>query len=231
MILAAHQSHYLPWLGYFDKIDRSDIFVVLDDVQYEKNGWQNRNRIRTPQGTQWLTVPVHAHISSKISEVTIARTTAWEKTHAKSLELNYKKSPHFSLLWSQLESVYANEWSTLIALNETLLQVLLKAFGIMDKKIVLSSSLDLQEQASQRLVALCRYFKADTYLSGEGAKAYLDLPFFEKEGIKVQFQNFSHPIYSQRTDRNTKFIEGLSAVDLLFQEGKQSLGILRGEET
>ena len=106
MILSAHQVHYLPWLGYLDKIDRSDIFVLLDDVQYEKREWQNRNRIRTSKGWQWLTVPVHAHLSDRMMEVRIVAESSWRKDHVKSLEWNYSKAPCFSSLWDFLRGIY-----------------------------------------------------------------------------------------------------------------------------
>ncbi len=226
MILSAHQSHYLPWLGYLDKIDRSDIFVVLDDVQYEKNGWQNRNRILSAKGPQWLTVPVHAHLSQRLLDIAISDNVSWEKDHAKTLELNYRKSPHFSFLWDALEEIYEKKWRSLVELNETSLAVLLEKFGLAGKRQVRSSALGIKSEATTRLVEICKSFKADTYLSGEGAKAYLDLSLFEKAGIRVAFQEFRHPVYSQIHGED--FVEGLSAVDLLFNHGEDALEILRG---
>ena len=227
MILSAHQSHYLPWLGYLDKIDRSDVFVVLDDVQYEKNGWQNRNRIRTPRGWQWLTVPVHAHLSDRILEVRVSKEISWQKDHSKSLELSYHKAPHFQILWELLGPVYQKEWLSLVDVNLAALEAVLDAIGMGKKEAILSSSIGLKSEATQRLVDLCRHFKADTYLSGDGAHAYLDVTLFEKAGIRVAFQDFSHPVYKQLHGDESNFMEGLSAVDLIFNHGKESLAILR----
>ena len=226
MILSAHQAHYLPWLGYLDKIDRADIFVFLDDVQYEKNGWQNRNRIRTPRGWQWLTVPVHAHLSDRLLEVQVMEKE-WQKNHSKSLKSSYGKAPHFSRLWDLLETLYEKEWRLLAELNWAFLEVLLRAFGIAQKRLVRSSSLHITTHATQRLVDLCKAFHADSYFSGDGAKAYLDLALFEKAGIQVTFQNFSHPVYPQLHQKGGNFIEGLSCMDLLFNCGEESLEVLR----
>lgn len=227
MILSAHQSHYLPWLGYLDKIDRADIFILLDDVQYEKNGWQNRNRILTPRGPLWLTVPVQAHLSNRLIDVKIPSSVSWQRDHSKSLEQNYHKAPHFLHLWHVLQGLYEKEWSSLVALNLASLEVILKAIGIEGKKRVCSSTLGITSQATQRLVDLCKHFKADTYLSGDGAAVYLDVSLFEKEGIRVEFQHFSHPVYPQLSKGGEKFVEGLSGVDLIFNQGKESLDILR----
>lgn len=226
MILAAHQSHYLPWLGYLDKMDRSDIFVVLDDVQYEKNGWQNRNRIRTAKGWQWLTVPVHAHLLDPLNDVQIVATESWQKDHKKSLELNYQKASHFSFLWKNLKEIYEKEWQSLVALNDACLKILLGTAGIEGKKIVYSSTLGISSRETGRLVDLCKHFKADTYLSGDGARDYLNLSLFQEAGIAVQFQHFSHPVYLQG-GKTEAFLEGLSSVDLLFHHGKESLALLR----
>ena len=227
MILAAHQLHYLPGSGYLDKIDRSDCFVLLDDVQYEKNGWQNRNRIWTPKGCQWLTVPVHAHLSETILDIQIKKEISWQRDHLKSLELHYHNTPHFSLLWKELRGVYEKEWTHLAPLNFACLDILLHAAGLQAKQIVRSSAFQLKSRTSQRLVDLCKEFGADTYLSGDGAKSYLELSLFEKEGIKVIFQDFSHPLYRQSQGEEGAFIDHLSCVDLLFNYGRESLDILR----
>ena len=227
MILSAHQSHYLPWLGYLDKIDRSDVFIILDDVQYEKNGWQNRNRIRTSRGWQWMTVPVHAHLSDRLRDVRISGEVSWQKDHSKSLELNYHKTAHFQFLWELLEAVYQKNRTSLVDLNLAALEAVLEAIGIKKRETVFSSAIGLQSEATQRLVDLCRHFKADTYLSGDGAHAYMDMSLFEKAGIRVEFQNFSHPVYKQLQADEGNFVEALSAVDLIFNHGKEGLGILR----
>jgi len=227
MILSAHQSHYLPWLGYMDKIDRADIFILLDDVQYEKNGWQNRNRILTPQGPLWLTVPVHAHLSDRLIDVKIPSGVLWQKDHSKSLEQNYHNAPHFLHLWHLLKGIYEKEWSSLVELNLASLEAILRALGIDGKKRIRSSTVGITSQATQRLVDLCKHFKADTYLSGDGASVYLDVSLFEKEGIRVAFQHFSHPMYPQLLEGEENFVEGLSCVDLIFNQGAKSLEILR----
>lgn len=227
MILSAHQSHYLPYLGYLDKIDRSDLFVVLDDVQYEKNGWQNRNRIRTAKGCQWLTVPVHVVYPERILDVQIDHHRSWQQDHWKSLELNYRKAPFFEAHAPFFQELFKKSWEFLVDLNETSLHYLVQNAGISGKKIVRSSSLSIQLERTERLVALCQHFGADTYLSGEGARAYLDPELFRRQGITLLFQDFSHPVYRQVTGKGEAFIEGLSFIDLLLNEGPKSLEILR----
>lgn len=228
MIVTIHQPQYLPWLGYFDKADRADIFILLDDVQFKKNEWQNRNKIRTSQGWQWLTVPVLHDFGQKINEVKINNKIDWRKAHLKALQLNYAKAPFYNQTIGIFESIYEKEWENLAQINIHFIEKIVELLGI-DTKIVISSKCQVSEDPTQRLIDLCKGFKADIYLSGKDGHKYMDFGQFEKSGLKVETQDFNHPVYSQQWMKQGKesFISHLSIVDLLFNHGPKSLGIIR----
>ena len=233
MIIAIHQPQYLPWLGYFDKVERSDFFVFLDDVQFKKNEWQNRNRIKTAQegssecpsqGWQWITVPVLHKFGQKINEVKIDNGENWRRKHLNALETNYTKAPHFTEYCDFLKESYGKEWDNLSELNIYFVEYLMKALGI-KTPLIKSSTLKVCGEKTDRLVNICKVLEGDTYLSGVGAKDYLEAEKFERQGLKVIFQDFHHPVYPQLYG---EFIPNLSAVDLLFNCGSESLKIIRG---
>lgn len=224
MIVAIHQPQYLPWLGYFDKIDKADIFVLLDDVQYKKNEWQNRNKIRTANGWQWITVPVRYRFGEKINQIKIDNSGDWREEHHKSLVINYNKAPCFKDYESFFKASFTNNWEYLVDINIHFIKYLIKSIGI-TTKLISSSELVIEGQKTERLVEICKKLGADTYLSGEGAREYLELSQFEKEGINVKFQDFNHPIYKQVYNNFEPF---MSVVDLLFNYGQKSLKVLRG---
>ena len=224
MRVAIHQPQFLPWLGYLDKIDRSDIFVLLDNVQFKKNEWQNRNRVKTAQGWQWMTVPVlHRHLES-IDHIEINNRVNWKRKHIQTLEINYSRASHFRDYIPFFRSVYKREWPMLSNLNRTVIEFMMDAFGI-KRKVILSSDIETRQEPNERLIDICRAVEADTYLAGEGGKDYMDLQCFEKANIRVVFQSFHHPDYPQL---HGSFLPGMSGMDLLFNSGPQSLSILRG---
>ncbi len=225
MKVAIHQPQYLPWLGYFDKIDQADVFVLLDDVQFKKNEWQNRNRIKTATGWQWLTVPVLHRSAQRISEVTINPTVPWSRKHLQALTSNYGSAPFFDPHRPFFEEIYAREWTLLLDLNLATITYLAEALKIR-AKLVLASSLPVppEFEATDRLVAICQAVGADTYLSGVGGKEYLDMSRFDEAGIRVLFQAFQTRPYPQRFGA---FVPDLSVVDLLFNCNGDSLHILQ----
>ncbi len=223
MIVAIHQPQYLPWIGYFDKIDCADVFVLLDNVQYKKNEWQNRNRIKTSQGWQWITVPVLYKYPEKINEVKINNTVDWRKKHLNALTYNYSKAPFFEKHRRFLEKTFSTNWEFLVEINTHVIQYLINALGI-DKKIVLASSLRLREGPTDRLVNICKHVQADTYLSGKDGAKYMNLDTFAQAKIKVIFQDFRHPTYQQLYE---PFEPLMSIVDLLFNHNHNSLKIIR----
>jgi len=215
MILAAHQPQFMPWLGYFDKMLRSDVFVLLDNVQFKKNEWQNRNRVLMNGAPSWLTVPVLHHFPQNINEVEVNSAGDWKSKHLKTLAQCYGRTPFFEETYSLAQGVYAPEWKLLSPLNLASLEMLKAALEI-KTRLVLSSTLALEGAATARLVDLCLKMGADTYLAGAGGHDYMDLSLFEKAGIKVIFQEYKHPQYAQG---GGAFVPYLSALDLLFHCG------------
>ena len=224
MILSVHQPQYMPWLGFFHKIDQANLFVLLDNVQFKKNEWQNRNRIKTARGWQWITVPVLFKFPQKISEVRINNKVNWSRKHLNSLISNYSRAPYFFQCRDFFENTYRKKWESIVDISIYLIRYLSNTLGI-KTKMIKASQLSLYEDPNERLIGFCKELGADTYLSGEGGRGYLDIDKFRDAGIKVVFQNFQHPVYRQLYD---KFQPNMSVVDLLFNSGEKSLAIIRG---
>jgi hypothetical protein len=223
MRLAAHQPQYLPWLGYFDKMDRVDLFVLLDGVQYKKNEWQNRNRIRTAGGWQWLTVPVHYRFPMSLREVR-PDGGPWRRKHREALRIQYARAPHRDRLLEVLEPLYAEPFESLAALNVRSVTLLAGLLGVRTPIVVASSLEGLPGGADDRLIALCRRFGCGTYLAGAGGRDYMDLEAYRRAGIEVEFQAFRHPVYPQA---HPGFEPDLSAVDLLMNCGRGAIERVR----
>ena len=224
LAVAIHQPHYLPWIGYLAKVDRADCFVYLDTVQFEKNGWQNRNRIKTPQGIQWLTVPVRHRFGQAIAEVAIAEDRDWARKHRQALLTHYGNAPHFAGVWPTLETLYGASWERLADLAVASAECLAGLLGI-HRPTARSSALGpLPEGPTDRLVAICQRMGADTYLAGAAGPQYMELDRFARAGIRVLVQDYRHPEYAQGYG---PFIPSLAAVDLLCNAGPESLAILR----
>lgn len=223
MKIAIHQPQYLPWIGYFDKMDRADIFVILDDVQYKKNEWQNRNKIRTSESWQWLTVPVHYKFGELIKDVEIDDHKNWPDKHLKSIEMNYAKSEHFDKYILFFRDIFSGKWGSLEELNTHCIRYIKDSLGI-KTKILRSSMLGVASSSTERLVGICRSLDADTYISGIGGRDYLDENLFSESNIKVEYQDYKHPEYEQLHEG---FFPYMSAVDLLFCCAEESLDIIR----
>jgi hypothetical protein len=227
MIVSIHQPQYLPWLGYFDKIERSDVFVFLDNVQFKKNEWQNRNKIKTSDGWQWLSVPVIHSFTQKISEVEINNTVQWGRKHLMALVTHYSKAPFYKNYIDFFEQTYTREWTYLVDINIHMIEYLVEALRLSDKKFVLSSDLESREGSTERLIDICKQLGGDVYLSGKDGAKYMDLDIFKEEGIQVIFQDYKHPRYEQLYGDFEPF---LSIIDLLFNCGPDSLSILKKGE-
>ena len=224
MICAVHQPQYLPWLGFFDKIIRADAFCYLNDVQFKKNEWQNRNRIKTAQGWQWLTVPVRYRFPQKINEVAIHDSTGWRKKHLQALITNYSRAPYYHSYITIFEDTFSREWEFISELNIHLIEQFRNALNIDTKPAVISSDLDLRDDPTDRLIDICKHMGADTYLAGQGGVQYMDLAQFSKNGIKLLIQDFEHPVYTQLFG---DFQSHMSILDLLFNCGPKSLEVIR----
>ena len=226
MLLSVHQPQYLPWLGFFSKINMSDCFVILDNVQYKKREFQNRNKIRTAKGFIWLTVPVvtKGRFHQKIKEVKIDNSVSWQQKHLRSITTNYGKAKFFKKYSSFLEDIYLkSKWQSLNDLNCHIINYTLKELAI-DTKIYTESSLDIEGSSTDRIINICKTLAADTYLSGSGAKAYLEEEKFKASGIGLCYQEFKHPNYPQAFK---DFEPQMSVLDLLLNCGPESRNYLK----
>ena len=221
MIVAGHQPNYLPYLGFFDKMRRSDVFIIEDKVQFERQGFTNRNRILTLDGVRWLTVPVeHANKPLPINEVQIANhgKPSWGRKHWLTLKHSYCKTPFWNDYEDFFKETYESEWNRLIDLNMHLIKGIMGFFKI-DKPLVMSSTLAAKGKKTELIVAQCREVGAEVQLAGNGCKNYIEQDLFNDQGIKLVFQDFVQPVYPQNC---TRFIPNLSVVDYLFCVGAKS---------
>jgi len=226
VIIAIHQPQYLPWLGYFDKMGQADVFCYLNNVQYKKNEWQNRNRIKTVQGWQWLTVPVGYRFPQKINEVEVNDNVKWERKHLQAFMTNYRKAPFYEAYIDRFENAYAKRYERLSELNIHLIEMLRDILGLGQKPTLMASELSLSSEPTQRLIDICRAAGGDTYLAGRDGARYMDLDRFADSGIRVVFQDYHHPVYPQLFG---SFVSHLSVVDLLFNCGPESMEILSAQ--
>lgn len=225
-IIAIHQPNFLPWLGFFYKILKSDVFVFLDNVQFSKNSYTNRVKIKTPVGEQWLTVPIFQNFGQIIKEVKINNSINWREKHLKTLEMNYKKSGFFSEVISIIEKIYySNHWVFLSELNIDLIFAICDYLGIKNN-FCLASELNITGKSTELLISIVKNLRGNVYLSGSGGINYQDEMMFEKNSISLIYSDFNHPKYTQLW--SAEFIKGLSIIDLLFNYGKKSINILRG---
>ena len=229
MIIGILQPGYLPWLGFFEQMYRSDVFVIYDDVQYDKNGWRNRNRIKSANGVQWLSVPVLFKLSDAplITEIKIDNTGNWRKKHLASIRQNYAKSPCFNDFINIFEEAYAREWKYLLDLDFFFISSLARNLGMEGKIIHRSSTLSIQGDRMGKLINICKHFRADTFYEGASGKNYIDEGLFRAQGISIAYQDYKHPVYQQLYG---EFIPFLSVIDLLFNHGKESLSIITGSK-
>lgn len=226
MVVSVHQPNYLPWLGYFHKIACSDVFVFLDSVQYPRGqSVANRNRIKTAQGVQYLTVPVSIPKGrqGKVSYLEVRTADErWQAKHLKTLQMAYGRAPYFGRYFEDLARLLHEE-QPFVEMNMALIRYFLQQLNI-NTPLYRLSQLDLEPgQKSQLIVDICLHFRADTYLSGQGARKYNDETLYAAHGIKLVYQHFTCPTYPQL---HGEFVPNLSIVDLLFNCGPESGAIL-----
>ncbi|MFL2771692.1 MAG: WbqC family protein [Rhodospirillaceae bacterium] len=222
--VAVLQPGYLPWLGFFDQMNRADVFVYYDDVQFDKHGWRNRNRVKGPNGPVWLTVPVlHKGRSNQlIKAVEVRNEQPWNIKHVRTIRELYANAPFIKNYIGDLDSILVETRSCLVDICYKTTDYFRELLNI-DTPIYRSSELDINGKRSQRLVELCKYFGADKYLSGNSAMAYLNTEYFDAAGIEVQWQNYKHPIYNQQ---HGPFLSHLSIVDLIMNLGPDSRNVI-----
>jgi hypothetical protein len=233
MIVAIHQPHFLPWLGYLHRMMQADLFVLLDHVQFERRNYQNRTQIRVDGTPRWLTVPVvqrsqlECIIDKAIDNPPAEETRFWGSNHYQTLKHAYRNAPFLELYMPQLRELLGTRCERLVDLNQRLLDFLRESLGIRTP-LARSSELAVPGQRADLILNICREVGADTLIAGNGgSRGYLDVDAFERAGVKVVWHDFRHPRYPQAGSPD--FIPGLSAVDLLFNCGPLSRNILLGE--
>ena len=230
MIVSIHQPEHMPWLGFFDKMSQAEIFVLLDNVQYEHKSFQNRNKIRSSGGAIWLNVPVltKGRREQLINEVEIDnREVRWRGKCRVSISINYQKAPFFERYYKFLEDVYEQEWYLLSDLNECIIKYIAGELNL-SVKLVKASELPVSGSGERLILNICKEIGAKKYISGitgiAGKGAEFEAEFL-KEGIEVVYQQFHHPIFKQVY---TPFMPRMSTIDLLFNYGDKSLDVLKG---
>lgn len=218
--VAILQSNYIPWKGYFDMIASVDEFILYDDMQYTRRDWRNRNQIKTPQGVQWLTVPVQVkgRYDQKIRDTRIDTDTDWATLHWKALEQNYRRAAHFKDIEAWLRPIYLETaHESLSLLNRTLVEAVMGYLGIATK---LSWSWDYQliDGKTERLADLCAQAGGTTYVSGPAARDYIDADVFKARGIDLEW--FGYEGYPEYPQMWGEFTHGVTILDLLFNCGK-----------
>ncbi|MBC8755142.1 WbqC family protein [Kordia sp. YSTF-M3] len=216
--VAIIQSNYIPWKGYFDMINNSDVFVVYDEMQYTKNDWRNRNIIKTQNGTQWLTIPIQmsGKFGQKINETEVSNQI-WRKKHWKTIVQNYNKTPYFNTYKEVFEQLYLDVSATnLSEINISFIKTINKILNI-ETEIIQSKDLQFKGSRNERLIEICQQLNATTYISGPKAKNYMDTELFETHNIKIEWVDYSgYPEYHQKY---LPFEHGVTILDLIFNEG------------
>ena len=211
------QPGYMPWLGFFDQMKKVDVFVYYDDVQYDKHGWRNRNRLKGAGGPVWLTVPVlHKGKSLQlVKDVEISKSQQWATKHVRTIEQLYAKAPFSTSYLPALSDVLCKDWQRLVDLNYEVIDLMRRWLDI-DTPIIYASSLNIGGGQTERLVNICKHLEATEYLTGLAAKGYLDTEKFEHAKINVRWHDYTQPKYVQL---HGSFVSHLSALDLLLNEG------------
>jgi hypothetical protein len=222
--LVVLQPSYLPWLGFFDQVRRADVFVFYDDVQFDKHGWRNRNRVKTARGPLWLTVPVRhsGRAGPRLDQVEVDTRTPWARKHLRTIREAYAQAPFLDRYLPQLADVLERDWTLLAELDITLSHLMCTWFGV-ETTMYRSSQLDIGGTRNGRLLALCRHFAVDRYLSGVAAQGYLDVGAFNDAGVMVEWQDFAHPRYPQL---HGDFVPFMSAIDCVFNVGEGCAALL-----
>ena len=233
MIVAAHQPNFIPWIGYFDKMRKADLFIVVDHVQMERQSYQNRVRIKTGAGERWITVPViQESRSERIMDKRIDNSRSgrfrWSRKMFLTLKYAYQSAPYFRDYQDGVAEIFETRWERQSELNGRLIEFCREALDIRTP-MVASSTLRITGAKSDMVLNMCREAGATAYLAGDGAsRGYLDVDAFERAGIRVLWQEFEHPRYVQHPSCGV-FIPNLSAFDMLFNCGPRSAETLRGE--
>ncbi len=223
MTCAIMQPTYLPWLGFFELIAKSDIFVIYDSVQFEKQSWQQRNRLRDKNAELMLTLPVKygSGLLRRINEVEVDYSRSVPKKHLQTIKLSYGKSKNFTTIFPEIESIYSSQPNLLVEMNMQLIKLGMKYFEI-KTPLVFASDMDVQGNRVEALIDICQKVKATHYYSPIGSKGYIDdNNLFSENKIDLTYQNFSHPIYQQINYPD--FISHLAFIDFLLNAERHDI--------
>jgi len=227
MLIGIIQSNYLPWRGYFDFIDDVDLFVIYDDMQYTKNDWRNRNRIKTPQGATWITVPIkQASLKQLIQETFIDDRKDWRRKHLASIYHNYHRCKGFDWIYPALKDVLGRDIDRLSELNVELIKLVCQKLEV-TTPVILSSSIEVSGAKTSRIIKIVKELGGDAYLSGPAAKSYLNVDEFKAEGIQLLYKQYDYPSYAQPWG---EFVSDVSVIDLLASMGEDSKQFLKSQK-
>ncbi len=218
-----HQPDFAPYLGFFDRLLLADEFILLDDAQFIKGGWQNRDQVKGKNGPVWLTLSIVKRFPQAINDVMLPDDSRWIDDNLNLLRECYVRAPHFAEVYKAVEAIYRGGYQRMVDLNVALLGLALDYFDIVIP-MSFSSRHALKSKSTLRLVELVRLHGGTTYLTGAGSRDYLDEEQFTRAGIAVEWQRFSHPVYPQQ---HGEFVPMLSCLDVLFNCGRESATILR----
>lgn len=221
MVVAIHQPNFFPWLGFFDKIARSDVFILLDHVQFQKTGgtWSNRVKLLVSGEARWVTAPIERsfHGVRPLCEMEFQETQPWREKLLKSLAANYVRAPFYRETLAFFEPLILNPENNLARYNGAAVMDIAKRLGLSGEKFRWSSEMSVDKQASEMLISLTRAVGGDAYMCGGGAVGYQEDALFAAAGIDLTYQNFQHPVYEQLAGQD--FVAGMSIIDAFMYCG------------
>ena len=217
MIVSIHQPDYIPYLGYFYKISKSDAFVFLDDAQFSNDNMHHWNRIKTPQGECRLKIPVEQHLGDLINSVRTKDELGWKDKHLKTIEMNYKKAPYFDEIYPEFMRLLQKDYGSLSELNIAINTWIINGFGF-GAKLYKSSEMDIDTVREERVIDIVKLLGGDVYISGHGAKAYQADEHFTEKGIKLVYTDYK-PIEYRQQWKKVGFLPYMSTLDYLFNHG------------
>jgi len=223
MIITIHQPEHMPWLGFFHKMSLADVYVLLDNVQFKKNNWQNRNRIINRNGMEiWLTVPVltKGHMTSTIKETIIDSHNPWQRNYLGRIQDAYCRHPYYSSYFHEIKRIIYKPHTSIAALNYDFIQFFREILSI-NNRIIWASDLDVHGKGTDLLLDICTTLNANKYISGPDGRNYLNLEDFKNKQVEVEFHHFLYPVYPAQ-----HYLQGLSALDLIMNQGANSKKII-----
>lgn len=231
MIITIHQPEHLPWLGFFNKMAKAELFVIMDNVQFEKNYFQNRNRIIGTNGVQWigLAVKTVGHMDNILCDTEIAGDSRWKNKYLKTIQMSYGKHPFFDQTFTALEDAIALDTNKLTDINVSIFKSFADKMNIRPE-FVRASKLNVQGKKSDLVLDICKNLGATTYISGPSGRDYMNLQSYKDANIEVKFNDYHHPIYEQK--KTAEFIPYMSTLDLIMNVGFEQAKniIMQGNE-